>query len=119
MNNRIIKQYRYYFDPQTENEINPNYPDNLTADLLKADKTIFSEEKIIYQLGIQALPGTKFYINDSEYPAIVGTTGLFEIDLSSGVQINHLYFDAASLDVIANNPSAVLIIDTIEEGGED
>lgn len=119
MNSKIIKQYRYYFDPQEDNETSPNYPKNLTADLLKADNTIFSEEKIIYQLGIQALPGTKFFINDSEYPVIIGTTGLFEIDLSSGIQINHLYFDATSLEVIANNPSAVLIIDTIEEGGDN
>lgn len=116
MKNKIIKQYRYYFEPSDEKSA-PNYPEGLAAKDLMKKSTIFSDEKIIYQLGIQALPGTRFYINDAEYPIIVGTTGLFEIDLSSGMQINQLYFDETSLELISDNPSAVLIIDTIEEGG--
>ena len=118
VNNKKIKQYRYYFDPQI-GQLNVNYPNDLVAAKLGKDNTIFSDGRIIYQLGIQALPGIKFYINDSDYPVIIGTTGLFEIELSSGMQINKLYFDEGSLQLIADNPSAVLIIDTIEEGGDN
>jgi hypothetical protein len=33
--------------------------------------------RIFSQLGIQAPPGTKFYINNGTNPVIIGYTGLF------------------------------------------
>lgn len=112
---KSIKQYRYYNDNNID-----NYPANLQTKenlLENKNQNIFTGDKIIYQLGIQALPGTRFFINDSDYPIVVGTTGLFEIDQDSGIQIVRLYFEEKSLDLIADNPAAILIIDTIEEGG--
>jgi hypothetical protein len=35
----------------------------------------------IVQLGIQSVPGTKFYLNGSNNPIIIGNTGIYELDL--------------------------------------
>lgn len=63
------------------------------------------------QLGIQAPPGTKFYINGGADPAIVGFSGFFDIDLGEGGSILSLRFDKESIDKIAANDSAILIVD--------
>lgn len=63
------------------------------------------------QLGVQAPPGTKFYINDGVDPVIVGFSGFFDIDLGDGGSILSLKFDKESIDKIASNDSAILIID--------
>lgn len=64
----------------------------------------------IQQLGIQALPGTKFYINGSNSPVLVGFSGLFNLDLTDQGEITELRFDLNSLKYI-KNANSILIID--------
>ena len=117
MLDKTIKQFRYYNDNKSM-----NYPKDLTKSKICGIINIENPEgysifhnKAIYQLGIQALPGTKFFVNGSTNPAIVGANGFFEIGEHTDFLVNDLVFDEVSIDLIASNPSALLIIDTIEE----
>lgn len=51
----------------------------------------------IEKLGIQAIPGTKFYLNGSWKPVVIGSTGIYELDLPNKVSISALRFDANSI----------------------
>ena len=108
-----IMQFRYYNDEQDNN----NQPEDLKAkDLERGENNIFSKYTPITQLGIQALPGTRFILNENiEGPVIIGSTGIYELDLEGISKINSLRFDSKSLDLIAKNPNAFLIIDVIYE----
>ena len=87
-----------------------NNPSSLRAiDLVNG--SAFTGITPLCQLGIQAPPGTKFFINGSTNPAIVGFTGLFEIDLTDGGDISSITFDTESISYIESNDSAILIID--------
>ena len=68
------------------------------------------------QLGVRALPGTKFYVNGNENPVIIGFTGMFEMDLDSAA-INSLSFDIDSLRRIERDDSAYLVVDMLGLGG--
>lgn len=80
------------------------------------DGSLFSSMSI-QQLGIQALPGTKFYINGSNSPVLVGFSGLFNLDLTDQGEITELRFDLNSLKYIKNTNS-ILIIDIAYTGGD-
>ena len=72
------------------------------------------------KVGIQAPPGTKFYINNPGFtnPAIIGTSGNITLDFADGGEILDLHFDQKSMEIIKDNPNYILIIDTISnEGG--
>ena len=73
----------------------------------------------IIQLGIQSLPGTKFYLNNSYNPVIIGNTGIYELDLNGLAEVTSLQFDQKTLQAIHNNSNAYLIIDIIYEDGEN
>lgn len=70
----------------------------------------------IEQLGIQAIPGTKFYLNNSPDPIIIGTTGIYELDLTNESSITDLRFHADSINNIKNNQSLSLLVDIIYRG---
>lgn len=110
---KCIKQLRYYSDLEKNKNNQPTYLEKKF--LLKNDENIFKEEySSITKLGIQTLPGTRFYLNDGlEGPIIIGLTGIYELDLEGISEINNLYFDLKSLELIENNNSAYLIIDII------
>lgn len=80
------------------------------------DGSLFSSMSI-QQLGIQALPGTKFYINGSDSPVLVGFSGLFNLDLTDQGEITELRFDSNSLKHIKDTNS-ILIIDIAYTGGD-
>ena len=106
-----IMQFRYY----DENHSN-NKPENLILSQL-INGEVFSKYLPFTQLGIQSLPGTRFYLNDNiEGPVILGTTGIYELELEGISKINSLKFDSKSLNLIKNNPNGYLIIDVIYEG---
>lgn len=87
-----------------------NQPAGLRAiDLING--AAFSKYTPLSQLGVQAPPGTAFYVNGGDIPAIVGFTGLFDIDLTAGGEINSLKFNSKSLEYIRSNDSAMLIVD--------
>ena len=106
-----IMQFRYYNDEQGNN----NQPEDLNAESLNKG-TIFAKYLPFTQLGIQALPGTRFFLNDNiEGPVIIGSTGIYELELEGISKLTSLKFDSKSLKLIADNPNAFLIIDVIYE----
>lgn len=107
-----IKQYRFY----SLEDLSHNTPDTNYQSLVSGN--LFSSILPILQLGIQALPGTKFYVNNSTSPVIIGVTGVYEMNLQSNTQITSLSFDGNSLKTISNCSTGGLIIDVIynEEG---
>ena len=117
---KVAKQYRFFIDKSNENTKNADLIAlsgiSSAGDKPSVENLVF-RDKNIYQIGIQALPGTKFYLNNGldNLPAIIGLSGLFEISLESDILIKTIRFDYDSLLVIRDNPSAFIIIDTIEE----
>lgn len=114
-----IKQIRYYSDGSQNNYprggvsgIEPKYQNLISG-------SVFSAYKAIIQLGIQTLPGTKFYLNGSNNPIIIGNTGIYELDVQGLTEIHSIQFDASSIALIKNNSNAYLIIDMIYEDGEE
>lgn len=114
-----IKQYRYYDESNALNAPTKKVNSN-DASLLEefANGSVFKADNIfpITQLGIQALPGTEFYLNGSIEPIIIGSTGIYDLDLKEGAYISWLSFNAKSLQRIRDNGSAYLIVDVLYEG---
>lgn len=109
-----IKQVRFY-----ENGSLKNSSTLLTSYELTSGRA-FVEYTPIFQLGIQALPGTKFYLNgDLSDSIIIGNTGIFELDLTNGNEITGLAFDPVSIANISANKNAYLIVDMIYDKRED
>ena len=104
-----IKQFRYYNDNATN-----NYPSGLSWIQLVSGSA-FGTSMPIVQLGIQSMPGTKFYLNGAVNPIILGSTGIYELDLQGMTQINALSFDANSINFIKSNNNAYLIVDIVYE----
>lgn len=109
---RQVKQFRYYNDTLKSK----NYPSDITSNKLKSG-TIFKNCMPAVQVGIQAIPGTKFYINNANTPIIIGYTGIYELSLDKALPVVSLRFDGDSLSAIRNNDNATLIVDLIYEDG--
>ena len=97
-------------------QMDENQPNSLSSlDLSSGDA--FVDYVPIIQLGIQALPGTKFNLNANLDPIIIGISGMYELDLTnSSAVLTSLTFDKDSLDQIDKNPDGYLIIDIVYEG---
>ena len=78
--------------------------------------SIFQSYLPLSQLGVRALPGTKFYINGNDNPVIIGFTGMFELVLDNAT-ISSISFDKDSLEKIEKNDSAYLVVDMLGLGG--
>lgn len=118
-NSKQIFQFRYESDDNTSYNWNPIKKDSdIKAPNLYRSNNVFNGLRI-YQLGIQALPGTKFYINGSTAPVVIGSTGIYELDLNSFSPITSLRFDPNSITAINGNASATLLIDMIAEKTEE
>lgn len=113
---KYLKQYRYYEDGSEKNQPGPNASVPITFRNLTSG-SIFGKDVPITQLGIQALPGVKFYLNNSTQPIIIGQTGIYEINLEGIAEINSLKFHPESIRSIINNTNAYLIIDMLCESG--
>lgn len=107
-----IDQVRYY--SQTDRR---NQPSDLKMNRLVSG-SVFSGKYPITQLGIQSLPGIKFYLNNSTSPIILGYTGIYDLELDGITEITHLSFDAESMNLINANPDSYLIVDFIYEDEE-
>lgn len=129
MANRV-KQFRYYSDTTSENMIaNPqeanNQPQVLSDGQTKVEYShyvsgdVFGECFPVTQLGIQALPGTKFSLNNAVEKIIIGSTGIYELELNEQTQITNIQFDARSMELIRDNNNAFLIVDIIYDDGEE
>ena len=120
-----VKQFRYYNDNSSEvTESKRNQPTTLdgTTTLITSEHyvngDVFGKHFPVTQLGIQALPGTKFYLNEAVDPVIIGATGIYELDLTNGIQISKISFAHDSMENIKNNDNAFLIVDIIYDDGE-
>lgn len=103
-----IKQFRYYGE---RNSL--NYPNTISKIKLQSG-TIFDDTVPIIQLGIQALPGTRFRINSNIDWIVMGNTGIYEIDLAnSSALITSLQFEPDSLEVVDQCEDAYLIVDIL------
>ena len=107
-----IKQFRYYDDAGKKSS---NQPEGLNKEALGYGGDAFTNIAAITQLGIQTLPGTRFHLNNADSPIIVGSTGIYELELEGISEITSLWFEMASLEAISNNQNAYLIIDMICE----
>lgn len=117
MASRKIKQFRYYNETDPKNAPQLGSDTTTLLDQYK-DGTVFSGVFPISQLGIQGLPGTKFYLNGSVHPIIIGASGIYDLDIKNGARITDLGFDGESLKRIKDNPNAYLIVDVLY-GEED
>ena len=108
-----IKQFRYY----AEND-ERNYPEGVMTSLNLQIGSIFANYMPVSQLGIQALPGTKFYLNNSYSPIVIGYTGIYELAIDDLAEITSLRFDYESLIKISANKETVLLIDIVYDKEE-
>ena len=120
-----IKQYRYYND--NKDGATKNQPSQVVGEDGVTQPTtykhyvsglVFGSNFPVLQLGIQALPGTKFYLNNAVDPIIIGLTGIWEIDLDGQTEITAIQIDNQSIQNIRDNNNAYLIIDVIYDDGE-
>lgn len=102
-----IMQFRYYSANDERNQ-----PAAITAKSLTSGD-IFSSCLPITQLGIQSYPGVKFYLNGGVEPIMIGSTGIYELDLEGLSEVTSLRFNAQSLLNIGNNNGAYLIVDVV------
>lgn len=110
---KTIKQYRFYGDGNQHNQPQNISKENMNEGDIFLSDSIIQELGMITNLGIQGLPGTKFYINDNPSPIILGMMGVFELDLSNYSFIYKIKVDYDSAKTIENTEDGYLIIDTI------
>ena len=110
---KSIKQVRYYH-PSHSNNFPTFY--NYYGKLINGN--IFSTLGAISHLGIQGVPGTKFYLNGSEFPITIGFTGIYELEFNGAGRIHSIKFDKSSLDTLYTSTTENrLLIDVVYEGG--
>ena len=113
MAKRNIMQFRYWAEKHSNNQ-----PSNISKSKLVSG-SIFNDYLPIVQLGIQTLPGTKFYLNHGIEPIVIGSTGIYELNVEGLTHINDISFMGQSIQTIADNNNAYLIIDVIYEQEEE
>lgn len=106
-----VKQFRFYGEGNAKNS------ENMSAVRLTKNN-IFEGYPEISQLGIQSLPGTEFYLNESTYPIVIGNTGIYELDVAGIADITNIKFEPKSILAIENSPTAYLILDIIYDDEE-
>lgn len=112
---KILKQFRYYGENNKKNN-----PLGLTKNQLVSGSAFIlqdNESAPIISLGIQGIPGLKFYLNEAADAVIIGNSGIYQLELNDNYEINKLGFDDKNLEDLINNPTntAYLIIDIIYE----
>ena len=101
-----LKQFRWYSEGDSK-----NFP-QATAEQY-ANGTVFEGVYPIAQLGIQALPGTEFYLNGSVKPIIIGVSGIYDLDIKNGARVTGLSFSRQAMERIGANNTSYLIVDIL------
>ena len=110
---RKVQQIRYYGDRKSDSD--KNQPANLTGNRLRSG-SIFNQYTPMKQIGIQTMPGVKFYLNNSIEPIIIGSTGIYELNVENLTEITALSFDTTSINMINETPStSYIIVDILYE----
>ena len=108
-----IKQFRYYGSFSDK-----NYPALKNYYGTLSSGNLFASHSGISHLGIQATPGTKFYLNDSAFPITIGFTGIYELELQGLGHIYSIRFDKNSLaEYDKEDNEDRILIDIMYEGG--
>ena len=109
---KYLMQFRYYGNQFENNNLsNIEYKQLISGSYFISYKPNATS---IASLGIQTLPGVKFYLNNSQVdPIIVGPSGIYELGINENYEITGLQFDKKSLDLIDANSGAYLIIDVV------
>ena len=103
----IGSEYNY---PKEDNENNFNPWGGISGQTTNLLANYGSAIKI----GIQGLPGTKFFLNSLTNGIILDHTGIYELDLTNTTTtISSLYFAADSLKRISDAENASLIVDIL------
>ena len=112
---KAVHQFRFYQNNASEDRNEPSADAFISVGGATgfANGDVFKEYYPFYQLGIQTLPGTMFYLNGSEDPIIIGSTGIYELDMQDGVEISTLQIDGRSLGVIDDAEDGYIIIDIL------
>lgn len=111
---KIIKQHRYYGGSELD-DYEESRQGLITGSAFNYNKNKNSK---ILALGIQTVPGMKFYLNGNDYPIYVGPSGIYEIDYSDNCEIKSLRFDDYALkDLIDDEKGNYLIIDIMYDNG--
>lgn len=110
---KAVTQFRFYGQDNAN-----NYPATGTINDYISGK-VFTDKNCypILQLGIQALPGFKFYLNDGVSPIVIGSTGIYELDIDGLAEINKITFDKFSMQNINSSSQFGLIVDIVYEDG--
>ena len=110
---KYLMQFRYYGNSSD----GKNYPSSITKNSLISGSYLINYKPSatsIASLGIQTLPGVKFYLNNSQIdPIIIGPSGIYELGTDKNYEITGLQFDSKSIDSINANNGAYLIIDIV------
>lgn len=109
---KYLKQFRYYGEGSSLN----SPLGSINRKNLATGSIFFNSSNLtsIAALGIQTLPGVKFYLNDSVDSIIIGSTGVFELNLASNYEVTSLRFDTESLNLIGDaSNGAYLIVDIV------
>lgn len=115
----VHTQLRFYGQYTPEFAQKPDIINTRSDYKAYCEPTVFSQYAPIQQLGIQTLPGTRFYINNGIEPIIIGASGIYEIDLrNTSAIITAIHFSEESMERINNAKNGHLIIDIIGAGGD-
>ena len=101
-----IKQFRYY-----GNDIEKNAPRQ--GDIFFKGNW-FQDIGAVSHLGVQAMPGIRFYLNNSSSSISVVQTGIYELDLGDLGIIQSFKLDFSSFD--AKDLKYGIIVDVVYEG---
>lgn len=108
-----IYQFRFYAEGNPNNNPTWSWRKYCLADTFKSYSPIIS-------LGIQTLPGTKIYLNNSIQPIIIGNSGIFELDVrNTSASISNIRIDQESMETIKNMTNGYIIIDIVYEEQEE
>ena len=87
---KYLMQFRYYGNSSD----GKNYPSSITKNSLISGSYFISYKPnatSIASLGIQTLPGVKFYLNNSQVdPIIIGPSGIYELGIDENYEITGL-----------------------------
>lgn len=116
-----VRQFRWYGKDDTR-----NYPPGISQANLKSGSIFFKNNPgVITMLGIQASPGTTFYLNNTEQPTIIGSIGNYQLDLVGIGEITSIRFDDKSIQAIESNKNngiygttEHIIVDAVFESGD-
>lgn len=99
MKQKVLKQYRIVAGSEKPSLIYAG-PGTSGGQVVESDgkyKLEINETgSIILALGIQAAPGTQVFINNNEFPFMIGHSGFFEVENAEQLHIDKISIDLST-----------------------